>query len=265
MLNNSKPVGIVLTEPHSFGDSLYHPCLQKIEQDLLAIERSVLECATAGCSSIWVCCSDSMQPIVRSRLGAYVRDPLILRKSSFTNYPEDNRINIPIYFYSPHPKDRYRRPGPAWDMLNCCLAIYYFSFSFSKWLSPNKYYISSCYGLYDIEALSKHRKQFMQNENTILTHGEKSMFSGDYLAACLTGDFIKDTIIALKRRPVSKKSNVLHLENLDLPTKYKNLQIDEYFSCDSWENYVEYIKNKKFRFKYNRKVFFNMNSNGVEC
>lgn len=265
MLNNSKPVGIVLTEPHLFTDFLYHPCLQKIEKGLLAIERSVLECATAGCSSIWVCSSDSMQPIVRSHLGDYVRDPLVLRKSGFTNYPEDNRINIPIYFYSPHPKDRSRRPGPAWDMLNCCLAIYHFSFSFSKWLSPNKYYISSCYGLYNIDGLSRYRKQFMQNENTIITYNGKSMFSGDYLGACLTGDFIKDTIISLKRSPVLERSNVLELKNLQLPSKYKNLEIGEYFSCDSWENYVQYIKSRKFRFTYDRKVFFNMNSSGVEC
>tara|TARA_Y100000592_G_scaffold101037_1_gene184814 strand:+ start:41012 stop:41629 length:618 start_codon:yes stop_codon:yes gene_type:complete len=205
-----------------------------------------------------------MQPLVRRRLGDYVKDPVILRKSNFTKYPEDNRVNIPIYFYSPHPKDRFRRPGPVWNLLNCCLAIYYFSFSFSRWLSPDKYYVSFCYGLYNIGELSQYRKDFTQDNNLIITHGDKSMFTGHYLGACLTGDFIKDTIVNLKRQTIEAEEE-LQFVNLPEPSAYRNIEISEYFSCDSWENYVEYIKNRKFSFTQDRKVFFNMNSNGVEC
>ena len=257
-------MGIVITDPHNFKNPLYHPSLQMVDDDITAVEKSVLECATAGCSSIWICCTDEMQPLVRKRVGDYVKDPVILNKSNFTNFPEDNRVSIPIYFYSPHPKDRTRRPGPAWGLLNACLAIYYFSFEFSRWLAPNKYYVSFCYGLYDFDPLSKHRRQFMNSENTLLHYKGDSMFSGCHLGACLTGDFVKETIISLKRNTQVSGSDDIIFENLTPPGDFKIIEISEYFSCDSWESYVEYIKNKKFRFKYDRKVFFNMNTNGVD-
>ena len=54
----------------------WHDCMIPIAADFLAIERSVLECATAGCETIWVVCSTDMQPLLKHRLGESVQDPV---------------------------------------------------------------------------------------------------------------------------------------------------------------------------------------------
>ena len=43
--------------------------LQPIRQGMLAVERSVYECAYAGCDSIWIVCGEDVAPIVKKRLG----------------------------------------------------------------------------------------------------------------------------------------------------------------------------------------------------
>ena len=53
----------------------WHDCLQPIGQNFLAIERAVLECATAGCETIWIVCSSKMQPLIKYRLRRDGRRP----------------------------------------------------------------------------------------------------------------------------------------------------------------------------------------------
>ena len=42
----------------------WHDCLMPIAQNYLAVERAVVECAYAGCETIWVVCHDDMQPLI---------------------------------------------------------------------------------------------------------------------------------------------------------------------------------------------------------
>ncbi len=261
----NKPVGIVATNTYQIDYSMpWHPSMQRVAEDLTAIEKSVMECALAGCSSIWICCDETMQPLVKERLGDYVRDPVILEKSNFTRFPEDNRVNIPIYFYLTHPKDRDKRPGPLWDIINAALAIYHFSFKFSRWLSPDKYYISFCYGLYDFSKIRKFRKSFTDSVSQVLEFNGKTMFDGLLLGGCLTGDDIKKIIVYLKSKKFDKNT-ILTFEDLQLTGQEIKIPIDEYYSCISWQNYIEYIQNKNFEFSYNREIFFNIKSSGVDC
>ena len=58
----------------------WHDCLQPIGPDYLAVERAVLECAWAGCDTIWVVCHDDMKPLIRHRLGEYVEDPVYIKR-----------------------------------------------------------------------------------------------------------------------------------------------------------------------------------------
>ncbi len=40
------------------------------------LEAAVVECAFAGCDTIWIVCNDDVAPIVRYRIGDYIQDPL---------------------------------------------------------------------------------------------------------------------------------------------------------------------------------------------
>ena len=51
----------------------WHDCMMPLNKDYLAVEHSVVECAYAGCETIWIVCHDDMQPLIRSRLGDYER------------------------------------------------------------------------------------------------------------------------------------------------------------------------------------------------
>ena len=54
----------------------WHDCLQPIAANFLAVERAVLECATAGCETIWIVCNSKMQPLIKHRMGEMVEDPV---------------------------------------------------------------------------------------------------------------------------------------------------------------------------------------------
>ena len=67
-----------------------------IAPNFLAIERAVLECATAGCETIWIVCPSDMQPLLKYRLGEMVQDPVWISRK-FDVFPSESRKQIPIY------------------------------------------------------------------------------------------------------------------------------------------------------------------------
>ena len=42
--------------------------LHPLREGFLAVERSVYECAYAGCDSIWIVCNDDTAPLVKKRI-----------------------------------------------------------------------------------------------------------------------------------------------------------------------------------------------------
>jgi len=52
----------------------WHECLMPLASDFTLIERDVIECAAMGCCSIWLVCYNEFQPIIKKRVGDYVRD-----------------------------------------------------------------------------------------------------------------------------------------------------------------------------------------------
>lgn len=62
----------------------WHDSLMPIAPGYTAIEHSVLECAMAGCHTIWIAAAENTTPLIRHRLGDYVQDPVFLgRKNRF--------------------------------------------------------------------------------------------------------------------------------------------------------------------------------------
>jgi hypothetical protein len=170
----------------------WHDSLQPIGKDYLAIERSVIECAYAGCRTIWVVCHDDMQPLIRYRLGEYIQDPVYLFRSMAPGHAEDTRRPIPIYYVPIHPKDRDKRDCLAWSVLYGAMAAYYTSTQVSKWVRPHRYYTSFPYGLYDPEILREYRKELHSDQGFYLQHDGKTVKDGEYLGFSFTSEeFIK--------------------------------------------------------------------------
>ena len=94
----------------------WHDCLMPIAKDYLAIERSVLECAYAGCETIWVICDDDMQPLIRHRLGDYVNDPVWVYRHFDREKGEKKKL-VPIQYVPIHPRDKNKRDCYGWSIL----------------------------------------------------------------------------------------------------------------------------------------------------
>jgi hypothetical protein len=260
-----KPVGIVVTSSKESGEVL-HPCMRTLEQDLSAIEKSIYECALAGCSSVWVCCTEDFQPIIKKHVGDYIKDPVSISKASFTKHPSENTTDIPIYYYLVHPKDRLRRSGQCWDIFSTALTIYYISRKVSRWSIPSNYYVSFCNSVYDISQLRDYRNELSRGGNIMFQMGDLTALDDLSLGVSGSGETIKEIISGLKREKIYHKSEDLNLSSVkkffDLES-YKKIKISEYFTCYKWENYVEYIKNNNFSFNIKKQVFFNLKSKGI--
>ena len=54
----------------------YPDVLMPIEDSFTAIQKSVYECAMAGCNTIWIVANNDLAPIVRKVIGDWVYDPV---------------------------------------------------------------------------------------------------------------------------------------------------------------------------------------------
>jgi hypothetical protein len=102
-----------------------------IGHDYTIIERAVYIAAWAGCSSIWIVCSDDNLLLLKKRVGNWIFDPesilraMLLRKKSMTGFQRITRI--PIIYVPIHPKDIGRRDGLVWSALWGAKVAYHIS------------------------------------------------------------------------------------------------------------------------------------------
>jgi hypothetical protein len=117
----------------------WHITLQPIAENYTMIENAVVECAAAGCETIWIIASEKTSPLIRRRVGEYILDP-----STYFRFRTDlNRKYVSIHYVPVQPIDRDRRDCLAWSTTYGCLAADKVSRHISKWHAPDKFYI--CY------------------------------------------------------------------------------------------------------------------------
>jgi len=236
----------------------WHDCLQPIAKNYLAIERSVVECAYAGCETIWIVCNDDMQPLIKHRMGDYIEDPYHLEKSKFVKYPSEHRRQIPIFYTPIHPRDRDRRDSYGWSIMHGALTAYIISYKISKWMIPNRYYVSFPYGVYPPEIVKKHRKEISTNKPFFLSHNNLTVKDGEYLGFSMDGNEYKSYVNYVKNSCTGGDKSLTISErwssrHFSLDKIFKNAIVDKsnvanlnwYFKIDSWESYAEYISSKE--------------------
>jgi hypothetical protein len=236
----------------------WHDCLQPIADNYLAVERSIVECAYAGCETIWVVCNDDMQPLLRHRMGDYIEDPYYLNKSNFVKYPRDHRRQIPIFYTPIHPKDRDRRDSLAWSALHGALTAFIMSNKISKWIVPSRYYISFPYGVYQPTVIQKHRKRISSGRPFYLSAGGKTVGDGEYLGFTMDAEEYKVYLTNVKQNctggrkdlPPKERWSSRHfgLDKIfksDRISKESKLEIDWYYRIDSWQGLKDYLASEE--------------------
>ena len=241
----------------------WHDSLQPIAEDYLAVERAVVECAYAGCETIWIVCNDDMQPLIKHRLGEYVQDPVYINRVYDTGITRDNNKVIPIYYVPIHPKDRDRRDCLAWSVLYGANTAHYISKKISKWVTPNRFYTAFPYGIYDPKVLREHRKDISSDKGFFMSSNGKTVADGEYLGFTFSPEEFKAYRRHLRQSSTGgyeKTNGELPTTKLPLEERYsaryfsldkvfgiahtnetKLVNIPDYFNVDSWDKLRVYL------------------------
>ena len=230
-----------------------------IGKDYLAIERSVVECAYAGCETIWVICNDDVQPLIRHRLGDYVQDP-VWKYRNYEKRASEFEKPIPIYYVPIHPNDRDRRDCLGWSVLHGAYTSHKISKKMSKWLAPDRYYVSFPYGIYKPHFLREHRKKISSSKNLILSYKNNTIIDGAYLGFTFDFNMYEKILKNFRSKATGMYKNFKTKEKLPIDKRYsaryfslkevfgcisvskvEQIELPEYFNIDSWQNYCDYI------------------------
>lgn len=174
------------------------------------IQKSVYECAAAGCNTIWIVANDDVAPIVRKTVGDWVYDPVYYKRDMESKFYSQLRKEVPIYYVGIKPKDQNKRDSYGWSILEGIHAAYMTSLKISKWLTPEKYFISFPFGVFDIYFIRQHRKLIRdKTKNLFFKYGGLSVVDNQYLPFTMTGEDFK-----LCRRAINKKTTREYLPPL---------------------------------------------------
>jgi hypothetical protein len=248
-------------------DTPYPEVLLPVDNGFSAIQKSVHECATAGCSTIWIVANDDMIPLIRKIVGEWTYDPVYYARN-FSKFYQEQRKEIPIYYVPIHPKDRDRRDSYGWSVIHGIHSAWRTSYKLSRWIVPQKYYISFPMGLFNIKAVREHRKQIKdKKKNFFYTYGNKTVKDDLLLSFTMTGEDFKkcrrhinkttsreflpplpsqqypSEKLPLKERWSARffpLSEIFQPLKLDAETASK-FEIDWFYDASEWDNYVAYM------------------------
>jgi len=230
------------------------------------IQKSVYECAAAGCNTIWIVANDDLAPIIRKTVGDWVYDPVYYKRDMESKFYSQLRKEVPIYYVGIKPKDQNRRDSYGWSILEGIHAAYMTSLKISKWLTPEKYFISFPFGVFDIYFIRQHRKLIRnKNENLFFKYNSLSVADNQYLPFTMTGEDFK-----LCRRAINQKTTREYLPpspNQKYPSQklplherwsarhftlseiyeplvtvpHRSIDLEWHYNISSWQEYVDYI------------------------
>ena len=243
--------------------------LLPINPDFVAIQKSVLECALAGCNTIWIVANDDLAPIVRKIVGEWIYDPVYFERMAA--FSSEQRKEIPIYYVPIHPKDRARRDSYGWSVLYGAYSAWKVASKISNWLTPEKYFVSFPMAIYDVYKVREYRKLINHKTNNFfLSYDGETVKNNKPLAFTFTGEDFKQC-----RRSVNKQTTREYLPpsgDQQYPTqkmplterwsarKFKfrqifekvseetatKIEIDWYYDLSRWEEYCQFLGSKYF-------------------
>ena len=246
----------------------WHDSMMPIAADYLAVERAVHECATMGCETIWIVAPKDMQPLLRKRIGEWVRDFKSKNFKYYAKYPSMHEKQVPIYYVPIHPKDQDKRDCLSWSIIYGALRCFDICSKISKWTVASKYYVAFPYGVYNTTQLAKHASLIGKDKNLYLSHNGKTVRDGEYLGFTFdkegfveyrkiirtgTGAYKGQTLEELARLPLEERYSARFF-SLDkvfgsaIIEGQTILDIPQYDNIDSWEGYCKYMGSENRRF-----------------
>ena len=241
----------------------WHESLMPIGPNYLAVERSVLECAYAGCNTIWIVCNDDVTPLIRYQVGEMIQDP-VYNYRHFEYSKKEFKRPIRIYYVPIKIRDINKRDNLAWSAIHGAKIANKILRNLSIHLAPDKFWISWPYGYYK-PSLTRDLRKKITSSDLALSYEDKTAKDGRYLGFTLTIEQINQLIAESRTRstgywkdpetrtePYPLKERFSY-KNFDLSEVFQTLdfenynktEAEEYYSLDSWENYCSFLSNNK--------------------
>lgn len=247
----------IVTKPMDFNMD-WHDCLMPVAPDFYAIEQAVLECAYAGCHSIWIVANDDVTPLVRHRIGDYVEDPVYLRRPG--KFPSLKRQQRPVFYVPIDSKHKNKEWSIAFSILYGAKTAFGITSELSKWVAARKFYVSFPYSVYPADAIRPHRQEIARKENFLFKFCNRSALTGDLLGFTFTSEQMEKGMEIFKEI----ESSVIFGEDLKNEKEYffDNFSLDKIFNrvilldkmevelpwfyqIDSWDGYCDYLSSEE--------------------
>jgi hypothetical protein len=228
------------------------------------IEAAVIEAAFAGCDTIWIVCNDDIAPMVRYRIGDFIQDPVHFY-NKFDPLPSQRRKRISIFWVPVHAKDRYKRDCLSWSILHGAIASLKVASQLSKWLIPDKYYVSFPYGIIDPRELQKVRRKIRSKNNFYISHEGKTVQDNNYSSFTFgkeefilyrrnvrkgTGKYTTEVTdergLPRSKLPLEERWSARFFEpkdvftGVDVTTGYQH-EVTQFYNLSNWEEYRNYM------------------------
>ena len=143
-----------------------------------ALEASVYECLHAGCTSIWIVANDDVAPLLRHRLGEYATDVDSIYRGTFVKFGHMKHLEVPIYYVPIHPKHRDKVDNYSWSIIYGANVAYWIQTKFSRWVQPDRYYVSFPLGMMDPKEVSRHRSKLRKSPPFYFSYNGKTVKDG---------------------------------------------------------------------------------------
>lgn len=227
--------------------------MQPLREGFLAAERSVYECAYAGCDSIWIVCNDDTAPLVKKRIGDYVMNPRYFEEKEFVKRKDYHEKWIPIYYTPISQKDRDRRDSLGWSVLHGALTSFIIADKMSRWLKPTKYFVSFPFGIYHTGIVRAHRDAIRGPNSFFFSHEGQTVrdnkllgftffpedwpkFKWNIKDQCTGGD----KTLPPSERWSGKNFTLDKIFKLDTISVDKVVEVESYFDLRTWQSLQNY-------------------------
>ena len=230
-----------------------------------AIERSVIECAYAGCETIWLVCDDDIKPLIRHHVGDYVLDPVWANRRYEQNRKDFQKL-IPIY-YAPLPAKDKNKAGSVWHVLHGASISTKISKALSSKIAPDRYYVSFPIAAYLPGFLREHRKDISSHDNFFVSYAGKTIkddlycgFTFNYQDYLNIKSRMKNEYLQTGKYPNEKTLS----EVFSFLQSTKKADAKEYWLIDNWDNYCKFISDTGNGFRRPSKYILNCKEfNGI--
>ena len=275
-------VGIIpLAKPYSIFDRVWDDGFVNVGENINAIQASILECASAGCHSIWINADYSQISLLKSQIGAWVEDPIYFwRKYEFR--PNENKKFIPIYYSWNHQKDVGKRDSHWWGILNAASVASRVARNFSAKFVPEKFFVSFPFSTTSIWQPQRLRDVYKSKKQMCFTFEDKTFIDNLMLSFTFSQNDLKEAVQTVRNKGTGFFSPATGLDdenwNVPLPKEqrysarkftladiFSFVNIEEYektpcrfyFPITSWEEYVTFLKSEHSLKAPRSKYFYN--------